>query len=65
METFYQILAILGSGLVVWILYRTIRSRPDQFSRENLGKSFTTMAILGIVLIVFVAFLVFMVRQSA
>lgn len=65
METFYQILAILGAGLVVWILYRAIRSRPDQFSRENLSKSFTTMAILGIVLILFVAFLVFMVRQSA
>ncbi|MGV3740349.1 MAG: hypothetical protein ACO1N3_03550 [Gammaproteobacteria bacterium] len=65
METLYKTLAILGAALVVWILYRTIRSRPDQFSRENLSKSFTTMAILGIVLIVFVAFLVFMVRQSA
>lgn len=65
METLYQIFAILGIGLVIWILYRTIRSRPDQFSRENLSKSFTTMAILGIVLIIFVAFLVLMVRQSA
>ena len=65
METFYQILAIIGAGVVVWILYRTIKSRPDQFSKENISKSFTTMAVLAILLIVFVAFLVFMVRQGS
>lgn len=64
METFYQILAILGAGIVIWILYRTVRARPEQFNRENLSKSFTTMAVLSILLIVFVAFLIFMVRQS-
>lgn len=63
MNTFYQILALLGAGLVIWILYRSVRGNPGQFSRENLSKSFSTMAILSLVLIVFVAFLVFMVRQ--
>jgi hypothetical protein len=62
-NTFYQILALLGAVLVIWILYRSVRGNPEQFSRENLSKSFSTMAILALVLIVFVAFLVFMVRQ--
>ena len=65
MSTFYQLLALLGGGVVIWVLYRTIRAQPEQFSRENLSKSFSTMAILALVLIVFVAFLVFMVRQSS
>ena len=64
METFYQILALIGVGFVIWFLYRSIRARPEQFSRENLSKSFYTMAILALGLIVFVAFLVFMVRQG-
>lgn len=65
METLYQILGLIGAGLIGWILYRTIRARPDQFSRENLSKSFSTMAILALALIIFVAFLVLMVRQTS
>ena len=63
METFYQILAVLGAVLIVWYLYRTIKGRPDVFSRDKLNNSLKTMGILGIILIVFVAFLIFMVRQ--
>ncbi|MBP6918289.1 MAG: hypothetical protein KBB94_05195 [Legionellaceae bacterium] len=63
MSKFYQLLALLSSVVVIWILYRTIRAQPEQFSRENLSKSFSTMAILALLLIGFVAFLVFMVRQ--
>lgn len=64
METLYQILGLVGAGLVVWLLYRTIKSRPDQFSRENLSKSFSSMGMLGIILILFVTFLVFIVRHT-
>ncbi|MCX7091670.1 MAG: hypothetical protein NTU48_09505 [Legionellales bacterium] len=64
METLYQILALLGGGFVIWILYRYIRTRPEQFNRENLSKSFSTMAVLALLLIAFVAFLVFMVRST-
>lgn len=63
MNTFYQILALLGAGLIIWILYRSIRGNPQQFSKENISKSFSTMAILALILIVFVTFLVWMVRQ--
>ena len=63
MTTFYQLLALIGAGLIAWILYRTVKNKPEQFSRENLSKSFSTMGILAIILILFVAFLVLTVRQ--
>lgn len=65
MQTLYQILALIGAGLAVWLLYRYIRTQPEQFNRDNLMKSFSTMGILAIVLIIFVAFLVVIVRQNA
>ncbi|MFA6302570.1 MAG: hypothetical protein WC627_05485 [Legionella sp.] len=62
MQTLYQILGILGAALIVFILYRSIKGRPEQFSKENLSKSFFTMGILGLILIAFVAMLVFLTR---
>lgn len=64
METLYQILGLLGAGLIVWVLYRSIKGRPEQFSRENLSKSFSTMGVLGLLLIGFVALLVFILRHT-
>jgi len=64
METLYQILALVGAGLIIFILYRTIKGRPDQFSKENLSKSFSTMGFLAIGLIGFVALLILMLRYS-
>ena len=60
METFYQLLALAGAGLIVWLLYRGIKGRPELFTRENLNRSFSTMGILAVGLILFVAFLVFL-----
>ena len=59
----YQLLAIVGAALIVWILYRTIKQRPEHFSRENLSKSFFSLGILAVILIIFVAFLVLLLRQ--
>ena len=64
METLYQVLGLLGMGLIAWLLYRSIKSRPEQFSREYLSKSFATMGILALALIGFVAFLIFLVRHT-
>ena len=64
METLYQILGLIGVGLVVWFTYRSIKGRPELFSRENLGKSFGTMGVLALILIVFIALLVLMVRNT-
>lgn len=64
METLYQILGLIGAGLLIWFIYRTIKHRPEQFSRQNLSKSFTTMGYLALFLIVFVALLVLIVRHG-
>jgi hypothetical protein len=64
MQTFYQILGIIFAVLIIYILFQTIRNRPDQFSKQNLNKSFLTMGVLGIGLIGFVALLILLVRHS-
>lgn len=58
-----QLLAILGAVLVLFILFRTIKGRPDLFTKENLNKSFFTMGVLGVGLIVFVTLLVLLLKQ--
>ena len=64
MNTFYQILGVLGAIMIIFVLYRTIKGRPDQFSKENLSKSFLAMGVLAIGLIAFIALLVLMLRNS-
>ncbi|KTD58215.1 hypothetical protein Lsai_0822 [Legionella sainthelensi] len=64
METLYQILALIGAGMIIFILYRTIKGNPGQFSKENLNKSFSTMGILALVLIAFIAVLVLILRNT-
>jgi hypothetical protein len=63
MNTFYQLMALVGAGLIAWLIYRTIKNKPEQFSRENLTKSFSSMGMLALILIIFVAFLVLITRQ--
>ena len=64
METLYKILGLIGAGLIIWVLYRSIKGRPELFSRENLSKSFSSMGILALILIGFIALLVFMLRHT-
>ena len=64
MQTWYQVLGLIGGALILWILYRYIKAHPEQLSRENLTKSFSSMGILALLLIGFVALLVFMVRHT-
>ncbi len=59
-----SLLAIIAAGALAWLIFRIIRGRPDQFSKENLSKSFYTMGILGLMLIVFVAFLVLLLKAG-
>lgn len=62
METLYQILGIMGAVLIVFVLYRMIKGRPELFSKENLNKSFMTMGVLAVGLIAFIALLVLMLN---
>jgi hypothetical protein len=64
MDTVYQLLALVGAGMIVWLLYRTVKGRPDMFNRDKMHNSFFTMGVLALILIVFVAFLVFLVRNT-
>ena len=58
MDTLYQILGLVGAALIVWVIYRSIKGQPEQFSKENLTKSFSSMGILALLLIGFVGVLV-------
>ncbi|MGL6030213.1 MAG: hypothetical protein ACRC0B_03135 [Legionella sp.] len=64
METLYQILGIIGAVLIVFVLYRMIKGRPELFSKENLNKSFMTMGVLAVGLIAFIALLVLMLNTG-
>ncbi len=56
-------LTILGFGVLIWILLKTIKNQPELFSSENLSKSFTLMGVLALLLIVSIGFVVLMLRQ--
>jgi uncharacterized membrane protein YidH (DUF202 family) len=64
MQSLYQVLGLIGAALIIWVLYRNIKNRPEQFSRQNLSKSASSMGILALILIVFVAFLVLLVKHT-
>lgn len=64
METFYQIIALLGAGLIVWYLYRMVKGNPELFSRENITKSFSSMGILALLLIGFIGLLVLFLNYA-
>ncbi|MBN9230342.1 MAG: hypothetical protein J0I93_05770 [Legionella sp.] len=58
MQTLYEILGLVGAGLVIFVLYKFIKGNPGQFSRENLSKSFLFMGLLALLLIAFIALLI-------
>lgn len=55
----YVIAAIVVAGLIFW----NIRSNPQAFSKENLGKSFWVVGILALLLIGFIALIVWFLRS--
>ena len=63
MQTLYQILGLLAAGVIIWLLYYRIKNDKTAFTKENLTKSFRTMGILGIILILFVVMLVMVARM--
>jgi hypothetical protein len=63
MQTLYQILGIFSAGLIVWILYRTIKEKPESLSRAHLSQSLRTLGFLAIGLILFTSFLILLIRR--
>lgn len=58
-----KLLYIIGAIVVAGLIFMNIRSNPQAFSRENLGKSFWIVGILALLLIGFVALLVIWLRR--
>lgn len=56
------ILCLIGAGLMLWFMVRTIRNNPQAFSKENLGKSFYTIGILALIIIAVIFFCVMLLR---
>lgn len=63
MGTLYQILGLVGASLVIWLIYKSVRTKPDIFNRNNLSKSLTTMGVLALALICFIAFLIVLISK--
>lgn len=57
------ILYALGAIALIYFGIYFIRSNPDLFSSENLGKSFTTTGLLALGLMGFIALLVFLLKH--
>ena len=45
-------LFLIGAALMVWWGWYMVKRNPAAFSGENIGKSFYTLGILGLLLIV-------------
>jgi hypothetical protein len=57
-----QLFFILLAVFLGWLIYKNIKNNPNAFSKSNLGKSFYTLGLLALLLIVFVALLVMLLR---
>lgn len=63
MGTFSQILLIVLIGFSVFFLFRSIKGRPDLFSKEKFSQTLGTLGVLALVLIGFVALLVMIAKH--
>ena len=64
MDTFSKIVAILFAVVILWWLFSYIRSNPESLSLANLNKSFFTMGLIGVGLIIFIAVIVMLLRHT-
>ncbi|MBN9287495.1 MAG: hypothetical protein BGO43_04650 [Gammaproteobacteria bacterium 39-13] len=63
MNTILQISILIISLFIVWRIYKQIQANPEMLSKENMGKSFTTMGILALILIGGVALMVLLLKH--
>jgi hypothetical protein len=62
MSVFTQIISLLLAGLVIFLLYRSIKNQPQLYTKEKFSKTLTTMGALALILMVFVYLLIMIVR---
>lgn len=64
MSNWMTLLYVVGAALLAFFAYRTVKNNPTLFSRENMSNSIFTMGVLTLILIVFIAGLVFLLRTG-
>jgi hypothetical protein len=64
MDIFSKIVAIAAACLMLALLYRYIRANPESLSLANLNKSFFTMGLMAVGLIIFIAVVVYLLRRT-
>ncbi|MGD9591105.1 MAG: hypothetical protein AB7V32_01125 [Candidatus Berkiella sp.] len=63
MNTFINISVAILCLFIVWRIYKVLKDNPELLTKENVNKSFTTMGVLALILIGFVALLVMMLKR--
>lgn len=63
MSGWEQIVVLAVAIFLIWWLWRMVKRTPQAFSKANFSKSLWTMGWIAIILIVFVAILVFITRH--
>ncbi len=58
-----QILALIAAVLLILLLVHTVKKQPQLFQKAALSKSFYVMGILGVLLILFIAFCIMLLRM--
>lgn len=48
----YSLLYLAISALLIWMIIRLYKQNPQIFSKENISKSFTTVGLLALMIIV-------------
>lgn len=64
MDMLSKVAAIIFAAFLCWMLFRFIKSNPESLSFSNLNKSFFSMGILAVGLIVFVGVVVVLLRST-
>ncbi|MAZ43999.1 MAG: hypothetical protein CMF48_02300 [Legionellales bacterium] len=62
MEVFLQVIIAGICGFLVWRIYKVLKTNPELLSKENMTKSISTMGVLALILIGFVAIMVMSLR---
>jgi hypothetical protein len=62
MEVFLKAMVVAACLFFSWQMFRQLRAHPELLKKENIQRSFGTMGILALGLILFVSLLVMMVR---
>lgn len=63
MDTVIKLSLVVVCIFIGWRTFKMLKENPNLLNKESLGKSFTTIGILALVLIAFVALMIFSLRR--